>query len=183
MEAPQGMETQHQPDETLEMLMKLGTDSQEPSTPTLPDTGVAGGDSFTADNQLALRSPLAVSSPSAVSASSSPSTASSPAIELNSEYLKKRAVEMYKLENEGKSPEPWASAVDEAQWAFRGVDIRSVLGYRKPGGQRFDRALRQEPSAGRICNDLDDELKLLFKAAWSVNKNFAFTNENRAASM
>ena len=176
------METQYQQDETLDMLMNLGTGSQEqePSTPTLPDTAVAGGDSFVADNQLALRSPQ-----SAVSPSSAPSTASSPPVnfQLSPEYLKKKAVEMYKQENGGKSPEPWASAVDEAQWAFRGVDIRSVLGYRRPGGQRFDRALRQEPCAGRISKDLDDELKLAFKACWAVNKNFGFTNEKRAASM
>ncbi len=179
MEAPQAIETQHQHDETLDILMNLGTGSQEPSTPTLPDTAGAGGDGFIADNQLAMCSPK-----SAVSPSSAPSTASSPAnFELSPEYLKTRAVEMYKQENGGISPEPWASPVEEAQWAFRGVDIRSVLGYRKPGGQRFDRALRQEPSAGRISKDLDDEIKLLFKAVWAVNKNFAFTNEKRAASM
>lgn len=183
------MEAQLPKDETFDMLMNLNP--SQPMTPTLPDLDTAaGGGSFVADNQLAMSSsPMsAASTPKAAMStptkSSDPSTASSPeTMEYSPDFLKKRAVEMYKNEHGGKCPEQWASPVEEAQWAFRGLDLRSILGYRKPAGQRFDRALKHDAKAGTICKDLDDECKLLFKAVWSVNKTFAFTDEKRAASM
>ena len=100
---------------------------------------------------------------------------------LSPEVLQKRANDMYK-QHHGEEPE-WKSPTQVAEYAFKGLDMRAALGYRKPLGQRFDRALKHDEFAGKIYHTLDDVLKLEFKAIWAVHKTFDFTTEKRATLM
>lgn len=61
-------------------------------------------------------------------------------------------------------------------WAFVGVDTgaRSVL------GQRFQRAIKHNPQAKAVYADLDEGLKLEFRKAWALKRDWEFTRESRS---
>jgi uncharacterized protein YfiM (DUF2279 family) len=69
-------------------------------------------------------------------------------------------------------------------WAWLKVDDKqSMFGSRKPLHQRFCRALAHNDDAAAIFKDLNDPLKLEFKAIWAIKKNFGFTSERRQISV